>query len=51
MGLDALNPLEVKAGMNPIGAEAPVRPKDLVLHGGINAVGSGISRRRSERRC
>lgn len=37
MGLDALNPLEVKAGMNPIELKRQYG-KDLVLHGGINAV-------------
>jgi uroporphyrinogen decarboxylase len=37
MGLDALNPLEVKAGMNPIELKREYG-KDLVLHGGINAV-------------
>jgi len=37
MGLDALNPLEVKAGMNPIELKREFG-KDLVLHGGINAV-------------
>ena len=37
IGLDALNPLEVKAGMNPIHIKQ-VYGKDLVLHGGINAV-------------
>jgi uroporphyrinogen decarboxylase len=37
MGLDALNPLEVKAGMNPIQLKKDVG-QDIVLHGGINAV-------------
>ncbi len=37
IGLDALNPLEVKAGMNPIHLKRTFG-KDLVLHGGINAV-------------
>lgn len=37
IGLDALNPLEVKAGMNPAHLKA-VYGKDLVFHGGINAV-------------
>lgn len=37
MGLDAINPLEVKAGMNPV--EIKMKYGDrLVLHGGINAV-------------
>jgi uroporphyrinogen decarboxylase len=37
MGLDALNPLEVKAGMDPIRLKKEFG-KDLVLHGGVNAV-------------
>ena len=37
IGIDALNPLEVKAGMDPI-ALKQAYGKDLVLHGGINAV-------------
>ena len=37
MGLDALNPLEVKAGMEPIHLKQ-TSGKHLVLHGGINAV-------------
>jgi uroporphyrinogen decarboxylase len=37
MGLDALNPLEVKAGMDPVYLKKTYG-KDLVLHGGINAV-------------
>ncbi|MCP4645064.1 MAG: hypothetical protein GY851_31770 [bacterium] len=37
IGLDALNPLEVKAGMDPIALKAAYGD-DLVLHGGINAV-------------
>jgi uroporphyrinogen decarboxylase len=37
MGLDALNPLEVKAGMDPLRLKREYG-KDLVLHGGINAV-------------
>ena len=36
-GLDALNPLEVKAGMDPIALKREYGGK-LVLHGGINAV-------------
>ena len=36
MGLDALNPLEVKAGMDPIWLKQQYGDK-LVLHGGINA--------------
>ena len=36
IGMDALNPLEVKAGMNP-GEIKKKYGKDLVLHGGINA--------------
>ena len=35
--VDALNPLEVKAGMNPIHIKKTIGD-DLVLHGGINAV-------------
>lgn len=37
IGLDALNPLEVKAGMNPIELKQKFGDK-LVFHGGINAV-------------
>lgn len=37
MGLDALNPLEVKAGMDPLRLKKEYG-KELVLHGGINAV-------------
>jgi uroporphyrinogen decarboxylase len=37
IGLDALNPLEVKAGMDPIGLKRTWGDR-LVLHGGINAV-------------
>lgn len=37
MGLDALNPLEVKAGMNPVYLKQKFGDQ-LVLHGGINAV-------------
>ena len=37
IGLDALNPLEVKAGMDPVHLKRTYG-KDLVLHGGINAV-------------
>lgn len=37
IGLDALNPLEVKAGMNPVELKKKYGDK-LVLHGGVNAV-------------
>jgi len=37
MGLDALNPLEVKAGMDPVALTRQFGGR-LVLHGGINAV-------------
>jgi uroporphyrinogen decarboxylase len=37
MGLDGLNPLEVKAGMDPLWLKREYG-KDLVLHGGVNAV-------------
>ena len=37
LGLDALNPLEVKAGMNPVALKQQFG-KELVFHGGINAV-------------
>ncbi|MBE0699091.1 MAG: hypothetical protein IH586_19400, partial [Anaerolineaceae bacterium] len=37
MGLDALNPLEVKAGMDPVLLKQEFGDK-LVFHGGINAV-------------
>jgi uroporphyrinogen decarboxylase len=40
MGLDALNPLEVKAGMDPI-AMKRTYGKHLVLRGGFNAVDWG----------
>jgi len=40
IGLDALNPLEVKAGMNPKELKAKYG-NDLVFHGGINAVNWG----------
>lgn len=36
-GIDALNPLEVKAGMNPVELKRKYGDR-LVLHGGINAV-------------
>lgn len=36
MGLDALNPLEVKAGMDPVALKAEYGDS-LLLHGGINA--------------
>ena len=36
-GLDALNPLEIKAGMEPIALKREFGDK-LVLHGGLNAV-------------
>lgn len=36
MGLDALNPLEVKAGMDPVAIKKQYGDQ-LVLHGGINA--------------
>lgn len=36
IGIDALNPLEVKAGMNPLELKSRYG-KDLVLHGGIDA--------------
>ena len=36
IGLDALNPMEVKAGMDPIGLKEKYG-KELVLHGGLNA--------------
>jgi uroporphyrinogen decarboxylase len=36
-GIDALNPLEVKAGMNPVALKQEYGD-NLVLHGGINAV-------------
>ncbi|MDX9980887.1 MAG: uroporphyrinogen decarboxylase family protein [Lentisphaeria bacterium] len=36
-GLDALNPLEVKAGMDPVALKRQFGDR-LVLHGGINAV-------------
>ncbi len=36
-GLDALNPLEVKAGMDPFALKAQYGDR-LVLHGGLNAV-------------
>jgi uroporphyrinogen decarboxylase len=37
IGIDALNPLEVKAGMDPVQLKRDYG-RDLVLHGGINAV-------------
>jgi uroporphyrinogen decarboxylase len=37
IGLDALNPLEVKAGMDPVALKKRFGDK-LVFHGGINAV-------------
>ena len=37
IGLDALNPLEVKAGMDPVFLKKTYG-EDLVFHGGINAV-------------
>lgn len=37
MGLDALNPLEVKAGMDPLALKAQYGSR-LVLHGGVNAL-------------
>ncbi len=37
IGVDALNPLEVKAGMDPVALKARWGDR-LVLHGGINAV-------------
>ncbi|HPF55674.1 MAG TPA: uroporphyrinogen decarboxylase family protein [Clostridiales bacterium] len=37
IGVDALNPLEVKAGMDPVALKKKFGDK-LVLHGGINAV-------------
>ena len=37
IGVDALNPLEVKAGMNPVALKKKYGDK-LVFHGGINAV-------------
>jgi len=37
MGLDCLNPLEVKAGMDPVAIKGEYGDK-LVIHGGINAV-------------
>jgi uroporphyrinogen decarboxylase len=37
IGLDGLNPLEVKAGMNPLELKQKFG-KDLLLYGGINAV-------------
>ena len=37
IGIDCLNPLEVKAGMDPVGLKERVGDR-LVLHGGINAV-------------
>ena len=37
IGLDGLNPLEVKAGMDPVALKRQYG-KDMVFHGGINAV-------------
>jgi uroporphyrinogen decarboxylase len=36
-GIDALNPLEIKAGMDPVKLKKEYGDR-LVLHGGINAV-------------
>jgi uroporphyrinogen decarboxylase len=47
MGLDALNPLEVKAGMDPIALKKQFGDR-LVFHGGINAV---LYNRPDEIRC
>ena len=40
MGLDGLNPLEVKAGMDPIGLKKKFGDR-MTFHGGINAVNWG----------
>ncbi len=37
MGIDALNPLEVKAGMNPVELKQKYG-RELLFHGGVNAV-------------
>jgi uroporphyrinogen decarboxylase len=37
IGIDAINPLEVKAGMNPVALKQKYGDR-VVLHGGINAV-------------
>jgi len=37
MGLDSLNPLEVKAGMDPVGLKKRYGDR-LLLHGGVNAL-------------
>ncbi len=37
LGIDCLNPLEVKAGVDPLAVKSEFGP-DLVLHGGLNAV-------------
>lgn len=37
IGIDALNPLEVKAGMNPVELKTKYGD-DLLLHGGVNAL-------------
>jgi len=37
LGIDALNPLEVKAGMDPVKIKQEYG-RELVLHGGVNAV-------------
>lgn len=37
IGIDAINPLEVKAGMDPVHLKK-IYGKDVVFHGGINAV-------------
>jgi uroporphyrinogen decarboxylase len=37
IGLDSLNPLEVKAGMDPVAIKRTYGD-DILLHGGINAV-------------
>ncbi len=49
IGVDALNPLEVKAGMDPVAIKREFGDR-LVLHGGINAV-LWDDRRRSRPRC
>lgn len=40
IGIDSLNPIEVKAGMDPVGIKRQFGDK-LVLHGGINALHMG----------
>ncbi len=37
MGIDALNPIEVKAGMDPVGLKEKYGDR-LVLHGGVDAL-------------